>query len=501
MAIRFLTPAAMALALSGVPACAALAISGSATVNVTCSDGVCTATAKKANLSITDLQTMLASGNVDIVAASKAKDIEVKTSFGWSSANRLTLDSFGGIAVHAPVMVLGAGGLTLTTNDGGSGGLLQFVGKGAISFLDTTSDLTINGAAYVLTADFVTLSSDIAKNPGGNFAWARSYDAGPDGVYTQNPVTSILAGRFEGLGNTIKNLSIDNTDRGVHVGMFYEVGAAADIHLVKAHIKAKGTNVSIGALAGACGGIAGVTVSGSVTGAPGSFVGGVCGVLSGDMSGTSSSATVTGKGNAASAQNGLGGLIGFLDGGTVSNSFSSAKVVGSVGWTAGGLIGETENSTYRITNTFATGVVFVGDEGTAGGLVGNNAGLHAIDNSYATGFVGGGVNSSVGGLIGINNGPVSDSYSSGAVASGSGNAVGGFIGVDLGAADLTDTYWDTETSGQSHGVGNNTAYPGITGLTTEQFQAGLPSGFDPAIWAEDPNINGGLPYLLTIPPK
>ena len=96
-------------------------------------------------------------------------------------------------------------------------------------------------------------------------------------------------------------------------------------------------------------------------------------------------------------------------------------------------------------------------------------------------------------------GAVGDSYSSGPVVSGSGNAVGGFIGNDVGASDLTDTYFDITTSGQSHGVGNNTAYPGITALTTEQFQAGLPSGFDPLIWAEDPGINGGLPYLLSNP--
>ena len=80
-------------------------------------------------------------------------------------------------------------------------------------------------------------------------------------------------------------------------------------------------------------------------------------------------------------------------------------------------------------------------------------------------------------------------------------SVGGLIGNDLGANDLTDTYWDTDTSGQSHGVGNNTAYPGVTGLTTAQFQAGLPSGFSSLFWAEDPSINNGLPYLLPENPQ
>jgi hypothetical protein len=29
----------------------------------------------------------------------------------------------------------------------------------------------------------------------------------------------------------------------------------------------------------------------------------------------------------------------------------------------------------------------------------------------------------------------------------------------------------------------------------------LPKGFDPSIWSENTNVNGGLPYLLALPPK
>jgi hypothetical protein len=32
------------------------------------------------------------------------------------------------------------------------------------------------------------------------------------------------------------------------------------------------------------------------------------------------------------------------------------------------------------------------------------------------------------------------------------------------------------------------------------MKSGLPDGFDPAIWASDPNINGGYPYLIANPP-
>ena len=41
----------------------------------------------------------------------------------------------------------------------------------------------------------------------------------------------------------------------------------------------------------------------------------------------------------------------------------------------------------------------------------------------------------------------------------------------------------------------------IKGLKTETFQSGLPDGFDPAIWGQNKNINGGYPYLIANPPK
>jgi hypothetical protein len=209
-----------------------------------------------------------------------------------------------------------------------------------------------------------------------------------------------------------------------------------------------------------------------------------------------SSGTISGRGDNGTTQNAAGGLAGLMQG-TIGYSSSSSAITGAKGWTVGGLAGQNTGS---LNNVSATGTVLVGDNGIAGGLLGSNISTSHLTNAYATGFVSGGASSTVGGFIGLNNGPVSTSYSSGAVASGSGNAVGGFIGNDTGTNDLTSTYWDIESSGQSHGVGNDTAYPGITGLTTEQFQAGLPDGFATTFWAEDPAINGGLPYLVSTPP-
>jgi len=61
---------------------------------------------------------------------------------------------------------------------------------------------------------------------------------------------------------------------------------------------------------------------------------------------------------------------------------------------------------------------------------------------------------------------------------------------------------DTDTSGVtdlSQGAGNFAEIRHY-GLTTAQFQSGLPTGFDSAVWAENPAINGGLPYLIDNPP-
>jgi hypothetical protein len=128
----------------------------------------------------------------------------------------------------------------------------------------------------------------------------------------------------------------------------------------------------------------------------------------------------------------------------------------------------------------------------------------AIENSYATGSVGGNISSTaIGGLVGNNVGTIGESYSTGTVRD-TGTYVGGLIGVDgMPAGNITDSYWDTDTSGiksLSQGAGIPANDPGVTGLTTAQFQSGLPAGFDPNIWAENPNINGGLPYLLANPP-
>jgi hypothetical protein len=124
-------------------------------------------------------------------------------------------------------------------------------------------------------------------------------------------------------------------------------------------------------------------------------------------------------------ENYVAGLVGE-NRGTVSNSYSSGSVAGYVG---------------------------------VGGLMGSNAGT--VSSSYSTCEVTG--NSSVGGLVGYSSsGTVSKSYSTGRVTGSS--SVGGLVGANNEEeATVNNSFWDTQTSGQS-------ASDGGTGKTTAEMK-------------------------------
>ncbi|WNL33232.1 GLUG motif-containing protein [Arcobacter cryaerophilus gv. pseudocryaerophilus] len=100
-----------------------------------------------------------------------------------------------------------------------------------------------------------------------------------------------------------------------------------------------------------------------------------------------------------SGRNSTGGLVGFNENGTISNSYSSGSVNGSL--YVGSLIGYNGGT---ISNSYAFGIV-AGNNAT-GGLVGRNGGT--ISNSYSSGSVNG--QSGVGGLVGLSNGTISNSF-------------------------------------------------------------------------------------------
>jgi hypothetical protein len=497
--MRGLFAGAAMLATLGMTAAARadVTISTDATANMSCTSGVCTPTAKKAVLNVSDLTTMLSSGNVVVntgmgLLAKQVKDIVVAAGFNWASASSLTLDAYDSVTVNQPVAVNGSGAVVLTTDDGGTKGALSFGKKGGISFLSTSNSVTINGATYTLVNSVAALAHDIAVNPAGAYALASNYDASQDGIYGTAPIPTTLTGTVQGLGNTISHLTIRDHTKEDQIGLFKTVGPSGTIaNLRLANVDFAGLNKSIkggGGLAYINEGLLfGDQVSSKFGGRNGCcFWGGLVAVNEGNV--VQSSADVK-----INSPEGAGGLVGTNYSGTISFSRASGSIVGS--GLVGGLVGI---SRADIDESFATTSVTGGDQASAGGLTGENEG--SIENSYATGVVSGGANSLVGGLDGDAEGggdTFTTSYSTGAVSGGNGSLVGGLLGVE--GLEVSDCYWDTTTSGTGNGTGQGNV-DGITGLTTQQLQSGLPKGFHPTIWAESPKINGGLPYLVNNPP-
>ncbi len=167
----------------------------------------------------------------------------------------------------------------------------------------------------------------------------------------------------------------------------------------------------------------------------------------------------------------VGGLVGYNNASAVSNSYSTGSVTGSLDQ-VGGLVG----SNYSIVrNSYSTGSV--GGRYYVGGLMGRNDNSSTVENSYSTGSVSG--NLYVGGLVGYNN-----------------------------ISTVSNSFWDTETSGTETGIGGGTT-TGATGKTTAQMKTlatFTDAGWDFEIettngtndyWDIDGtnSINNGYPFL------
>ena len=205
-------------------------------------------------------------------------------------------------------------------------------------------------------------------------------------------------------------------------------------------------------------------------------------------------------------QNNVGGLAG-QNSGDVRFSYVTGSVEGDDN--VGGAVGDNRSgATIRIVWTS----IDVTGASNAGGVVGSNAGR--VLASYAIGAVAAS-GSNAGGLVGSNSntGTITISYSTGAVAASGGNA-GGLVGSNANTNAFTGckpnmaedacidpaveaaSYWDTEASGLSVGVGSDdtdgnevingseTATTGVTGQTTSALKAPItPTGIY-ATWTD-----------------
>jgi len=332
----------------------------------------------------------------------------------------------------------------------------------------------------------------VRDNPSGNFCLAHDIDmAGVAGFEPIGDIAhGIFTGHFDGRGFAIQNLtitsaagavglfgmvdnaiihdlSLDNihvvssastADAGGLVGFLDSNGGSSAISAVNVSgvIRCNGTGCRSGGMFGVAGGAGSITrsaMSAAVSG--GAYAGGVVGFTGGL---TINRTYVTGAISCTDIDCMAGGLVGRMQGGSVVLSFATGKITGAdgSGSRVGGLIALTEVSA-TVSRSFAAGRVIGGNGGFAAGLIGQHNSNGAVDQTYAVGPVG----------------------SSGAMTAGS-------IASSGGGASITDSYWDTQTTGQA------TSVAGTTGLTTTQLRGHLQHGFG-AAW--DISRTRSYPFL------
>lgn len=293
----------------------------------------------------------------------------------------------------------------------------------------------------------------------GNFALDSHVDASNtrfpgganDGFAPIGTRDKPFTGSFDGRGHNILKLYI-NRPASSGVGLFGQAGPEAEIknvQLVEAEVhgrtkvgaligynKGTVTNAhSTGTVAGtqiedftAVGGLIGANEGGTITNSSSTasargreFVGGLVGSnWRGTIANSSSDSFVESYDGAA------GGLVGISDEATTTNSFSTGEVTGASRF-AGGLVGVNNNATIRLSYSTAT----VRGSREVGGLVGQNFEGGTIETSYSSGSVTG-TEESVGGLVGFNGsgGTITNSYSMSNVDGTGADGVGGLVGIN-----------------------------------------------------------------------
>ena len=257
-------------------------------------------------------------------------------------------------------------------------------------------------------------------------------DAGwsPIGTITSrdctNTASRCFSSIFEGNGKRISNLDI-NRDSAPFVGLFLgNRGSIRNIELVNPEVEVTGRN-DVGALAGLNQRrIINSGVRGGFIRATGNDIGGLVGR------------------NGRFGDNDANVII-------IINSYVSGSEVSGTSW-IGGICGSNEG---RIINSYADATV-MGTGQNVGGLaahVRGNSGVGEIINSYAAGSVEG-ASAPIGGLLGerLGNAMVTNSYSTAKVSAGGGGLIGG-----SSARNVSDSYWDTDTSERTASGGGGTS--------------------------------------------
>jgi hypothetical protein len=229
------------------------------------------------------------------------------------------------------------------------------------------------------------------NNPSGEYKLLADIDL--SGYPNWTPIgdeTSPFNGTLDGNGKTISSLKFKNTNNARYTGLFGYIDGAQ----IK-NLSVKVTNINtisltqdddqyFGVIAGYAVGAnltkitvystATLTIYKNPTGDI--YVGGIAGVANSTSTGKStSSVTFNVINDAFTATTNVGGIVGFNDDGTISNSYTTGdiSVIGNKSTVAGGIAGHNANNA-TISTSYASGVVFASDpyEAYAGGIAGVN---------------------------------------------------------------------------------------------------------------------------------
>ena len=376
---------------------------------------------------------------------------------------------------------------------GGSGVVrdLTFTG-GAVTGVATASVGTVTGS-NAGTIFNVPSDVDVTGGTAGGLAGANSGTiAGTDaelGLYGTGAVTGAVAGGIAGINRgTITDVTlmfgnVNNIGSDAVLGGLVGLNSGTIANAFAQERVDASQNQALGGVAGGLVGRSsgnlvndlmndGEVTTGAADGATPSVAGGLAGINSGTISGGS----VTNPEVVGGTDAYVGGMVGEnASGGSIVNSYATGypygsigaylSVTGGAGSNAGGLVGYNAGA---ISDAYAEIAAGDGSAGaaSAGGLVGYNAQGGSILNAYAAGGAALGSSTTAdGGLVGINAGSVANVWTSDLVGAGASGATGGAVGTNSGT--VSDAYYDTGTTGQVTGIGNQAdAAAGASGFAT-----------------------------------
>ncbi|OTG69212.1 hypothetical protein B9T25_01040 [Acinetobacter sp. ANC 4470] len=428
-------------------------------------------------------------------AGAEKGDIHVNAAVTWNKDTTLTLKAHNDININANITAQHQDGkVALLYGQNDSQDANYHLKNGAKINLQAGQNFsTQKGSDASKRIDYNVITNldalqDVNNELSGNFVLGTDLDAtetkdwGTGDEKGFNPLGNefdYFTGRFDGLGHTVSNITI-NRPNSYDVGLFGHIDGAIvrNIGLIGGSVVG---DSFVGGLVGQSTNhslIENVFNTGTVTG-----YGTVGGLVGGNFDGgIIKNAYATGNVHGEQNSTYVGGLVGGNDGGSLENVYASGNVDGSE--VVGGLVGD-NNHGATVKNAYATGTV----TGTknVGGLVGNNHYDAQIKNAYATGAVTG--SDRVGGLVGENlAASIENTYALGKVTGTT--AVGGLLGNNV-QGTVTNSYWDKNKTGQSTSAGSADS----NGLTSdEMFSADKFIGFDfDKIWG---NADGQTtPYL------